>query len=205
MMQDRYSSLPLITPQTVHDTILCDDQTRLWFRALCYNPRVMQKLQQDPTTATHYRMDRLFSLTAALLLSGSLTLFLIALRLPQTQALPWIAGGSVAALGAWICFLKRRPHLACLAARFTALEHPEMPKGMTLYQMGELCSQKYNVPSLVGTMWLWDQGPKNTLLLVYFSAFGVYFLSLGKILLWTTLACLFTAGCIKVLASRLKP
>jgi hypothetical protein len=198
MPHNRYAQLRMITPEAIRDTVLYDGQTRLWFLKLCSLPEVENRLREaSPSASAHYRLYRILSLVALALLLSALIIFMAAALSSRTDALRLTAAGIVVTGVAIVFLLKRRHPIAELSAGLIRLEASRFPPGMTLYQMGEVFARTYGLPSLIDTIWRWDQWTRNVFLAIYFATFGVFFLPFWQMILWSVLG-----GSAAVLAVR---
>ncbi|MBF0595503.1 MAG: hypothetical protein HQL22_11140 [Candidatus Omnitrophica bacterium] len=149
--------LRFVTAQSIHDTVIYDAQTYLWFQKLCSHPDVKERIcAHGEDSAALYRRYR------------------------------WLS---------WLGFGRRS--LATLASRLVDMDLSEFPAGVTLYQLGEIYSRRYGIPSLVDVIWQWNVWMRTTVVLVYFAAFGVYFLSFPLMIFWTSAACFLVLFILK--------
>lgn len=190
MTQEREPLLPLVTPHLIRNAVILDRQTRLWFRRLFASPQVAARFRE--ARGCSYGRYRALSLMATVLLVLAAGSCAVGVSTMERRAPIFLVLSALMAMGGVICLRKARQVLAALAAALVEQDLPGFPPGMTLYQMGEIYSRKYDIPSLVDTIWLWDHWLRNVFLLIYFSTFGVYFLPFWKMIVWTTAGCLLT-------------
>ena len=200
MPVQEYNSLQLVTPQVISRAVLYDGQARLWFRKLFTSRQLLKELDCSPGGfSTDIRRYQIFSLFSLVLMLAAAISGIAALVLPKALVIPLVVSGSLAAVGFMITSACERQLLAGLTARLVEVDRPTFPPGMTLYQMGEVYSEKYHVPSLVDTIWWWDHWLRHSFLAIYFVTFGVYFLPFWKMVLWTAAGCYLVLGAVKLL------
>ncbi len=194
MLHERYSKLQLTTPQAIHSTVLCDERTCLWFEKLFSISKAADRVRSSAEGEKIFKSYSHYSLAASALLALAFGCYLACfffndLLIPLGLVTAAAAGSSV------YCMIRTRYYLAELARHIFSLDQNMFPAGLTLYQLGEFYARQYGAPSLVALISIWDQWSRNAFLLLFVSAFGVFFLPFWKLILWL-LAGYFLATCL---------
>jgi hypothetical protein len=195
MMHETYAKLDLITPKMLYSTVMCDERTCLWFRKIFSQQNVIERLKTSPEGRHLYGRYVLRTVVVAVLLALSFCVLLFGRMLfPRFVLILGIV--SAGAAGGFVAGLRLiRQDIASLAVLLFQMDRALVPAGTTLFQMGEIYSRHYGVPSLVSVIWVWDQSLRNVFLLSYIAAFGVFFLSCWESALWVMAGC-FVAVCV---------
>ncbi len=194
--QARYANVRLVTPTTIYNTVMTDGPTYLWFTKVLFIYNVVTALQSAQVpVGRHQRAYRNYSLMAIMMVVVSAAGGGIFCLGKDVEPFSMGAVGLLTGLGALLFLIKRREHIASLAAKLVEINRADDPLGMTLYQMGEIYARRYQIPSLVETVWSWDYVLKYAFMFTYYGAFGLYFLSFRDTVLWTVGGCVL-AVCV---------
>jgi hypothetical protein len=195
MLQESYSKLQLTTPQAIHSTVLCDERTCLWFEKLFSLSKAVDRVRSSAEGKKIFKSYSQCSFAASALLALAFGCYLAFFFFFNDLLMPLGLATAAAAGGSVYCMVRTRHYLAELARHIFSLDQNMFPAGMTLYQLGEIYARQYGVPSLVALISIWDQWARNAFLLLFASAFGVFFLPFWKLILWL-LAGYFLATCL---------
>ncbi|MBF0619451.1 MAG: hypothetical protein HQL19_04725 [Candidatus Omnitrophica bacterium] len=184
-MTPEQPALRIVTPITIKNTVLYDDQTRLWMRMVLFTPAVDEKLcAASPEAGQLYKKYIFLGETGIALLGIATFCAGATFAVAESFWLPLSAASVAAIIAAITCFILRRSPLAALAAKLIELDAPSYPPNMTLFQLGEIYARQYDTPSLVDMICQWHNWINSACIVFYFSALGLYFLPTWKIVIF---------------------
>jgi hypothetical protein len=183
----------------LYNTVMCDERTCLWFRKLFTLPLVIERMKESMEGQAIQRRFKVHSFIAAILSVVSLILFLAGIFFFQQFFMVLSILTAVTAVGCVLFLLQARRDLAACSVHLFTLDREIIPRGTTLFQLGEIYSRKYQAPSLVTVIWIWDQWLRNACIALFCMAFGVLFLPVWGQFLGIVVGCCLTACLVKIL------
>ena len=151
--------------EAVENTINSDRQVFRWFTFLIVQPAVKAKMLKEETTRQLYSN---FKRTMALQLIWYVGLLGCLLVLVFSKHFIFLWLGILFLFPATYLHLNKKKYVRQISTRLLTQDFDiaELNK-KTLYQIGESYSQKYNIPSLVDTIYFIDKISRATLITVF--------------------------------------
>jgi len=157
---------PLCTMEGLRSTILVDKYVSRWFLFLILQPSFKARGDGLPDIQSAYRAIRQCEILLWCLGIGMCALCSLALEMKSyVVAVPALAG----LFPFFRTLTVQKSHIADISLYFVERDFPpETLAKTTLYQMGEIYSERYEIPSLVDTIYHLDKIYRVTLVFSFF-------------------------------------
>ena len=159
-------AIPLCSIRGLRSTILIDKYVGRWFLHLISQPSFKARAAGLPAIQSAYRAVRRYEIALWGLAGWSSLFFVLALELKNSfLVFPALAG--VFFFSKTLSAKKRK--IADISLYFVEQDfNPETLAQTTLYQIGEIYSERYRIPSLVDAMYHLDKIYRFTLVFSFF-------------------------------------